>query len=224
MQEKRLLTGVAALALLAVSFMLMLNTAGAEEIAGYKTMPRLTPRPVTVTGLVEIQVSLNGTWRFNPAPPTQFWKTHLPSDTGWVDINVPGEWAMQGFKVEKDSAAGYWRNFSVPADWKQHRIKLHCDAVYSNALGTNDFRATRYSILWTSLKDAASYGVMVKSNGTQSTRCWLQADAIRLLVASFSTGGADPYFARHLAGERRPIDKGDILKDTVHLELINPLK
>ena len=133
MQIEKTLIRIMKTALLAVSFMLMLNTAGAEEIAGYKAMPRLTPRPVTVTGLVEIQVSLNGTWRFNPAPPTQFWKTHLPSDTGWADINVPGEWTMQGFKVEKDSAAGYWRNFSVPADWKQHRIKLHCDAVYSNA-------------------------------------------------------------------------------------------
>ena len=94
--------------------------------------PRLTPAPTSVAGTDQPKLSLNGTWQFNPSPPDGFWKTPTPNDSGFSDIEVPAQWAMQGFEVEKAAAAAYWREFTVPPEWKSHRIKLRCDAVYSD--------------------------------------------------------------------------------------------
>lgn len=96
-------------------------------------LPRLTPRPITVTGVDELQVNLNGIWQFNPRPPEDFWKTNEPKGSMWSDIEVPGEWVMQGFRVAKETAAGYTRQFTVPAGWAGYRVKLRCDGVYSDA-------------------------------------------------------------------------------------------
>ncbi len=96
-------------------------------------MPRLTPRPTSVSSIDKLQVGLNGRWHFNPNPPEDFWSTDAQTSTSWADIEVPGEWVMQGFSVEKDTAAGYRRQFTLPPDWKGRRIKLRCDAVYSDA-------------------------------------------------------------------------------------------
>jgi beta-galactosidase/beta-glucuronidase len=95
-------------------------------------MPRLTPRPTSVSGIDKVEVSLNGTWHFDPNPPEDFWSADAQDSTTWADIEVPGEWVMQGFIVEKDTAAGYRRQFTLPSDWKGRRIKLRCDAVYSD--------------------------------------------------------------------------------------------
>jgi len=92
--------------------------------------PRLTPTPRSVAGLDTFRQSLDGTWSFNPAPPAEFWKN---PPANWAAIQVPGEWVMQGFTVAHGAAAGYARSFPVPANWAGQRIKLRCDAVYSEA-------------------------------------------------------------------------------------------
>ncbi len=76
-------------------------------------------------------LSLNGTWEFNPSPPTEFWAGK------WIkfgDIEVPGEWVMQGFEVTANTAAGYVRTFDVPRKWTGKQIKLRFDAVFSIAV------------------------------------------------------------------------------------------
>ena len=93
---------------------------------------RLTPRPASTSGVKTTKLDLGGTWKFNPAPPTEFW-TAVTGGDDWKNIQVPGEWTMQGFKVEKNTAAGYRREFSVPPDWNGRRVKLRCDSVYSDA-------------------------------------------------------------------------------------------
>lgn len=88
--------------------------------------PRLTPLPAAGSG--PPPDSLNGTWSFHPAPREGF---EQDAGTGWQPIEVPGEWVMQGFKVEPGTAAGYRRNFQLPDTWKGRRVKLRFDAVYS---------------------------------------------------------------------------------------------
>lgn len=91
-------------------------------------IPRLSPLPEQV----EIEkVGLSGRWLFNPAPEADFHKKEKVSN--WKEIEVPGEWVMQGFEVEKGKAAGYFRTFNVPANWAGQRIKLRCNAIYSEA-------------------------------------------------------------------------------------------
>jgi len=96
-------------------------------------MPRLSPRPVEVSGVSTAAVDLAGLWQFNPGPPPGFETANDKPGTGWADIQVPGEWVMQGFKVAPGKAAGYRRTFNIPGDWNGNRIKLRCDGIYSGA-------------------------------------------------------------------------------------------
>ncbi len=96
--------------------------------------PRLTPRPVRARHLTETEISLNGTWRFHESPPVDFPSLDPSSTGGWDTIQVPGEWAMQGFEVPAGTAAAYLREFALPASWAGLRTILRCDAVYSDAV------------------------------------------------------------------------------------------
>lgn len=91
-------------------------------------IPRLSPLPVEIE---KEKVSLSGEWLFHPSPEAGFWEKE--PGKSWKPIEVPGEWVMQGFEVEKGKAAGYFRTFSVPAGWAGKRIKLRCHAIYSGA-------------------------------------------------------------------------------------------
>lgn len=101
--------------LLTALLLAQLSTVPATTIAG--TLPQLSPRPVAVPGVSETAVALTGTWRFN----------------GTANIQVPGEWVMQGFNVKSGKAANYERTFTVPEDWSGQKIKLRCGAVFSAA-------------------------------------------------------------------------------------------
>ncbi|WP_316792553.1 glycoside hydrolase family 2 TIM barrel-domain containing protein [Pedobacter frigoris] len=70
------------------------------------------------------RIALDGTWQFSTDINS------LPADK---NIQVPGEWVMQGFEVKRNVFAGYRRSFEIPADWKGKRVKLRFDAVYSEA-------------------------------------------------------------------------------------------
>lgn len=90
--------------------------------------PRLSPLPVKVE---KQKVSLTGNWQFNPSPEKNFWEKSTINN--WKSIEVPGEWVMQGFEVEKGKAAGYYRTFAIPSAWKGQRIKLRCNGIYSDS-------------------------------------------------------------------------------------------
>ncbi len=92
-------------------------------------LPRLSPIPVQCGRMKEVDIDLNGTWKFLEKAPADIAK---PNTLGaWKEIQVPGEWYMHGFEVEKDVFAGYARTFNVPKEWSQERVKLRFDAVYS---------------------------------------------------------------------------------------------
>lgn len=93
--------------------------------------PQLVPRPARTEGVQQPIQSLVGTWKFTPVAPEGFPAQGVAANR-LAEINVPGEWAMQGFEVPQDGAAGYLRDFDVPADFQGKRIILHCDAVYAD--------------------------------------------------------------------------------------------
>jgi len=95
-----------------------------------KLMPRLTPRPMRTQGTASPQMTLNGSWSFNAKPDDNFWKMRNQG-SGWYEVVVPAEWAMQGFEVEPGTAAAYLKSFELPPDWAGKRVKLRFDAVYS---------------------------------------------------------------------------------------------
>jgi len=88
-------------------------------------LPVLTPVPSTVSGVNEVSISLNGTWKFNPDKESQ-------SRMG--EIEVPGEWEMQGYHVEKGKSAIYRRSFILPSDWEGKRVRRRFDGVRSYGL------------------------------------------------------------------------------------------
>lgn len=91
-------------------------------------VPRLSPLPAKVENQ---KVRLAGQWQFNPSPEKEFWKKERVES--WKPIEVPGEWVMQGFEVEKGKAAGYYRTFMVPSSWNGQRVKLRCNGIYSDS-------------------------------------------------------------------------------------------
>jgi len=86
-------------------------------------IPRYTPRPADVLGAKTLQVDLAGVWNFKPSPESPSWKS----------IQVPGEWAQQGFHVAPNTPATYIRSFHAPATWSHLNVKFKCDAAFNKA-------------------------------------------------------------------------------------------
>ena len=109
-----------------------------EKLVEYnRTAQRLSALPSEDSMM---KIPLSGVWDFCPAPGHEFWKE--PQNLEWSKIEVPGEWVMQGFEVEKGKAAGYFRKFLLPEDWDGSRIKLRCNGIYSHArVFVNGFEA-----------------------------------------------------------------------------------
>ena len=83
----------------------------------------LTPRPLAAP------LELGGTWKFSPSAPAGFEKDAAHDD--WADIQVPGEWVMQGFQVQPKTPAAYFRTFILASKPAGQRFKLRFSAVYS---------------------------------------------------------------------------------------------
>lgn len=103
------------------------------DAAEQPALPPNTPRPVSVERVSQPLLRLDGTWRFHPDAPEDFWREdYTPAGAGWRELAVPGEWAMQGAKVESGSAAAYWREFELSADWGGLVCKLRFDSVHAS--------------------------------------------------------------------------------------------
>ena len=85
-------------------------------------LPRLSPVPEAGEESGPTVVSLNGTWKFTP---------DSQQSGAARNIEVPGEWVMQGFNVPPGTYAIYQRDFTIPSEWKSKRIKIRCDAIFS---------------------------------------------------------------------------------------------
>ncbi|MGH3321149.1 MAG: glycoside hydrolase family 2 TIM barrel-domain containing protein [Streptosporangiaceae bacterium] len=93
--------------------------------------PVIHPVPAMVRGVAHPVITLDGRWRFTTDPPRWFWRNE--ADSAWPEIDVPGEPAMQGFAIERDTEYPYKKRFTVPADFAGRRAVLRFDGVYSHA-------------------------------------------------------------------------------------------
>lgn len=99
-------------------------------------------------------LSLNGKWKFNwvksPAErPVDFYKKNYDLSQ-WAEIDVPGNWQLQGYDVaiylnslypfeknppfiqhDYNPVGSFRRKFSVPADWEKRQVFIHFDGVES---------------------------------------------------------------------------------------------
>ncbi|MEI7552608.1 MAG: hypothetical protein WCL24_09800, partial [Verrucomicrobiota bacterium] len=72
-------------------------------------VPPLSLRPRTVAGLPAAPQDLGGTWKFSPRLPAGDPPAAADAAPSWSDIQVPGEWVMQGFTVTPETPAAYFR-------------------------------------------------------------------------------------------------------------------
>ena len=98
-----------------------------------KINPDFSPRPSYVIDIDTPVINLNGTWQFSAEPDAKFWRSPKIRNEKWQDIQVPGEWLMQGFEVKPNTMAAYSKEIQIPSSWKDHLIQLKCDAVYSQS-------------------------------------------------------------------------------------------
>lgn len=94
--------------------------------------PQLVPIPVHTQGVANHVLSLNGTWKFSPSPPKDFWLNSV-DPSSWADVTVPGEPVMQGFNIARNTEYAYKRSVLIPSDFGGKRIILRFDGVYSYA-------------------------------------------------------------------------------------------
>lgn len=87
-------------------------------------------------------------------------------------------------------------------DWKDDQ----------SALGSNDFRSTKANVFWAALSRPDEKGLMLVSDGRLGSRSFLDGDRIGWLVAEFTTGGGDVFFAPHHKLDDRPLAAGDTIK------------
>lgn len=86
--------------------------------------------PKKVDGVSIPNITLNGTWEMNMNPEGEVWKTNKGN---WQKIKVPGEPAMQGFKVVNDKEFFYRTTINIPADAKNKTVRIRFNGVYSYA-------------------------------------------------------------------------------------------
>lgn len=95
-----------------------------------KATPTYTPIPKSVTGIYNPVKSLNGIWKFKENPDVDF---YTKDKANWSPITVPGQWSMQGFKVDSAGWGAYSVTFTTPNDWENKRIKIRFDGIHSQS-------------------------------------------------------------------------------------------
>jgi beta-galactosidase len=99
-------------------------------------------------------------------------------------------------------------------DWKDDQTKL----------GSNDFRSTKANVLWAVLSRREGDGLMLVSDGRQASRSFLDGDRVGWLVADFTTGGGDIFFAPHHKMDDRPLAAGDTIKGSFALTPVTAVR
>ena len=94
--------------------------------------PSFVPIPARMGRLRISEIKLDGRWRIQPAPPTDF-QNQAEADRKWADFTVPGQFLQQGFNVPRDQPVGVVTHFTVPGGWSGCRVFLRFEAVHGGA-------------------------------------------------------------------------------------------
>jgi beta-galactosidase len=84
-------------------------------------------------------------------------------------------------------------------------------------MGSNDFRSTKRDVINASLRSRTGDGVAIVSDSLRSIRAFVDSAGTGLLIAGYSTGGGEGFFAPHYARERKPLKTGDTIRDRMVL-------
>ncbi len=99
-------------------------------------------------------------------------------------------------------------------DWKDDQTKL----------GSNDFRSTKMNVLWAVLAGPKGQGLMLVSDGRQACRAFLDGSRVGWLIADFTTGGGDIFFAPHHKMDDRPLDAGETIRGSFPLVPVTAIR
>lgn len=88
----------------------------------------------------------------------------------------------------------------------------------ANNMGTNDFRSTKENIYWATISDEGGVGISLVSDGSDSVRCWVDGDKVRVLGANYVNPGAERFFRGHAAREDKSLKAGDKINGTIKLK------
>ena len=144
---------------------------------------------------------------------------YLPRAFDTLDWLRRGQWS-----VYPDNHIGRPRGTAratIPGRDFQFRVQPAWDwKDDQNALGSNDFRSTKSNILWAALSAEDGRGLMVVSDGRQAARAFLDQGRVGWLIADFTTGGGDIFFAGHHKVDDRPLETGDPIKGSFTVVLV----
>jgi beta-galactosidase len=99
-------------------------------------------------------------------------------------------------------------------DWKDDQTRL----------GSNDFRSTKTNVLWAILSRPDGAGLMLVSDGRLGSRSFLDKNGIGWLIAEFTTGGGDIFFAPHHKMDDRPLEAGDAIHGSFVLTPVSAIR
>lgn len=112
-------------------------------------------------------------------------------------------------KLKARKKTGVEEHGIVPQnDWKDDATEM----------GSNDFRSTKRNIVQASLQNNKGISVKVFSDGTQSSRSWLQDENVNWLIVDYCNNGSEPFYGSPHSNGRIKI-KNKTLKGKVVLEI-----
>lgn len=150
-----------------------------------------TPVPAFVKGVTQPTLSLNGNWLFTNEIDSPLDGIKKP-ESKWHTIDVPSEWYMESFQVEPGKWAGYYKEFSLPSDWKNQKTLLRFGAVESECriflngkyVGEHIGSMTQFE------KDLTSY----LSTGKNQLIVYVRSESLASEISKIS------HYAKHQAG------------------------
>ncbi|MHB9035542.1 MAG: glycoside hydrolase family 2 protein [Armatimonadota bacterium] len=92
-------------------------------------VPQFVPVAVEVAGVQSSVIKLDGVWNLNTWPADNFYD-EFPSEPGWSDFTVPGQFLQQGFNIPQDKHVAVVTETHVPDTWAGMRLFLRFDAIH----------------------------------------------------------------------------------------------